>query len=85
MSLTMNPQIRSVIMTRIEEIAAQQRKQIVPLTDDLPLLESGLDSLCIALLVASLDDALDIDPFVAGVSMPVTLGDLIRLYEHAAS
>jgi hypothetical protein len=85
MSLTTHAPIRSVILTRIEEIAAQQRKQIVPLTDDVPLLESGLDSLCIALLVASLDDSLDLDPFVSGAPMPVTVGDLIGLYEHAAS
>jgi hypothetical protein len=58
-----------------------------PLSDGLPLLESGLDSLCIAVLVANLDDQLELDPFsVEGdVVFPVTLGDFIKLYEHAAA
>ena len=52
----------------------------------LPLLESGLDSLCVAIIVANLDDELGLDPFAAGnVDMPVTLGDFIRLYEHATT
>ena len=48
---------------------------------------SGLDSLCIAILVANLEDELELDPFAAGdeVAIPVTLGDFIRLYENAAA
>jgi hypothetical protein len=54
------------------------------LTDSLPLLESGLDSLCVAVLVASLDDALGMDPFSGDDDLvfPVTLGDFVRLYEN---
>jgi hypothetical protein len=79
--------IRSTILSKIQEIAAQQRKVLAPLTDSLPLLESGLDSLCLAVLVASLDDQLDLDPFGAeGLNaFPVTLGEFIRLYENAAA
>ncbi|MDQ2764794.1 MAG: acyl carrier protein [Pseudomonadota bacterium] len=78
--------IRSTIMTQIVEIAAQQKKQLGPLSDSLPLLESGLDSLCVAILVASLDDRLGVDPFAADDSpLPVTLGEFISLYEHAAA
>ncbi len=78
--------IRTTIIAQIEEIAAQQKKTLAPLTDNLRLLESGLDSLCIAVLVASLDDQLDLDPFGAdGLShFPVTLGEFIKLYENAA-
>jgi hypothetical protein len=48
-------------------------------------MESGLDSLCLAILVAALDDTLDIDPFSAGTSnFPVTLGEFIHLYETHA-
>jgi acyl carrier protein len=56
------------------------------LTDDLPLLDSGLDSLCMAVLVASLEDTLDLDPFADENidGFPVTLGDFIKLYENAA-
>ncbi len=70
----------------METIAAQHGKTLAPLTDALPLLDSGLDSLCIAILVANLEDELELDPFGSGndVVIPVTLGDFIRLYENAA-
>jgi acyl carrier protein len=78
--------IRSIIMTQIVEIAGQQKKQLGPLSDNLPLLESGLDSLCIAVLVATLDDRLGVDPFATDDSpLPVTVGQFISLYEHAAA
>ena len=77
---------RSFIIDQIKLVAAQQRKQLAPLPDSLPLLESGLDSLCIAVIVAALDDELGLDPFADGnVNMPVTLGDFIGLYEHATT
>jgi acyl carrier protein len=79
--------IRSVILERIVVIAQQQDKALAPLTDDLPLMGSGLDSLCIAILVANLDDELGLDPFAADdqVAFPVTVGDFIRFYENAAA
>jgi hypothetical protein len=78
--------VRAFILDQVRLVAAQQKKQLAPLSDSLPLLESGLDSLCIAIIVANLDDELGLDPFAAGnVDMPVTLGDFIRLYEHGAT
>jgi hypothetical protein len=79
--------IRSVILERIVLIAQQQDKPLAALTDDLPLMGSGLDSLCIAILVANLDDELGLDPFATDdqVAFPVTLGDFIRFYENAAA
>ena len=67
-------------------MAEQQRKTLQPLTDDMPLVGSGLDSLCIALVVANLEDELGIDPFEIGsdVAMPSTLGEFIAFYEKAA-
>jgi acyl carrier protein len=76
--------IRSTIFTLITEIANQQNKSLAPLSDSLPLIESGLDSLCIAILVASLDERLDLDPFPTAAVLPVTLGDFVALYENAA-
>jgi hypothetical protein len=55
--------IKSIIMAQIVEVAEQQHRKLGPLSDSLPLLESGLDSLCIAVLVAVLDDRLNLDPF----------------------
>ncbi len=79
--------VRGTIISQIQAIATQQRKRLMPLSDDLPLLESGLDSLCIAILVASLDDQLDLDPFAGNENapFPVTLGEFITLYENVAA
>ena len=78
--------VRATILTQMENIARQQRKTLKPVTDDLALIESGLDSLCLAILVANLDDELGVDPFGAGdgVEVPKTVGEFVRLYEVAA-
>ena len=78
--------VRSVILEQIARVGEQQSKKLMPLTDDLRLFDSGLDSLCIAIVVANLDDELGLDPLSASddVVFPVTIGDFIRLYEHAA-
>ena len=78
--------VRATILTQMENIARQQRKTLKPVTDDLALIESGLDSLCLAILVANLDDELGVDPFGAGdgVEVPKTVGEFVHLYEVAA-
>jgi len=79
--------IRLTVISMIQEIAEQGKKHLPPLTEDLTLLESGLDSLAIAILVARLDEALGLDPFTESdddIYYPVTLGDFISLYEKAA-
>jgi acyl carrier protein len=76
----------STIIAQFEQVAREQGKKLARLSDDLVLLESGLDSLCMAIIVARLEDLLGLDPFSAGedVELPVTVGDFIRLYVHAA-
>ena len=78
--------IRSTVISLLQQIAEQGQKTLPPLTDDLVLLDSGLDSLAIAILVARLEETLGLDPFTESddVSYPVTLGDFISLYEKAA-
>jgi acyl carrier protein len=77
--------IRSTILAEFERVAQEQNKALAPLTDDLVLLGSGLDSLCIAVIVSSLEDQLGYDPFDADdLEFPVTVGDFIKLYEDAA-
>jgi acyl carrier protein len=78
--------IRLTVMSQIEQIAAEQRVTLPPLDDELVLLNSGLDSLCFAILVTRLEDSLGIDPFTASdeVYFPVTLGDFVKVYEDAA-
>ena len=79
--------IRSDITDVFRQVAKEQGKNLAPLSDDLGLLESGLDSLCFAIIVARLEDTLGIDPFSAAedVGFPVTVGDFIKLYQNAAT
>jgi acyl carrier protein len=77
--------VRSSVVSQFEQVAKEQNKKLAPLADDLVLLELGLDSLCFAIIVARLEDALGVDPFSASedVEFPVTLGDFIGFYENA--
>ena len=77
--------VRSTIISQIEQIAAEQDKRLAPLNDDLALLESGLDSLALAILVVRLESILGVDPFTSSndVYFPKTLGEFIRYYEEA--
>jgi acyl carrier protein len=79
--------VRSTITAHFEQVATEQRRKLAPLSDDLPLLDSGLDSLSYAIIVSRLEDALGVDPFSAeeAVEFPVTLGDFVKLYEHAVA
>jgi len=78
--------VRTEVITLFKQLAEEHNRPLAPLADDLPLLESGLDSLCFAVMVARLEDALGVDPFSTGddAPFPVTLGDFIRAYENAA-
>lgn len=75
--------VRSTIMSLFEDVAREQQRTLQPLSDDLKLLQSGLDSLSFAIIVARLEDSLGFDPFNAEepVEFPVTFGDFVKLYE----
>ncbi len=77
--------IKAVVLSKLEEVRRASNKPGIPLTDDLALLESGLDSLGLAILVTRLEDTLGVDPFTdSAISVPpVTLGEFIQLYELA--
>ncbi len=79
--------VRSDVITLFTQVAEEQNRTLAPLVDDLPLLESGLDSLCFAVMVARLEDALGVDPFTTGedAPFPVTLGDFVKAYEDAVA
>jgi acyl carrier protein len=76
---------KQTITSEIRKVADEQKVSTAALSDDLILLDSGLDSLCFAILVARLEDKLGVDPFAASddVSFPVTLGDFVKAYEDA--
>jgi acyl carrier protein len=76
---------REIIVSEITEVAAEQNRRLAPLSDELVLLDCGLDSLCFAILVARLEDRMGFDPFAADddAAFPVTLGDFVRFYDRA--
>lgn len=79
--------IRSTVFLQIQEIARENGAEPPALIDELPLMDSGLDSLALAVLVARLEEVLGLDPFTEADDFPdvVTLGDLVRFYEKSAS
>ncbi len=75
--------LRPTITAQFEQVAVEQKRKLARLSDDLKLLESGLDSLSFALIVARLEDAVGFDPFDSDEDMrfPVTFGDFVQLYD----
>jgi acyl carrier protein len=74
---------RSTITTHFEQVAAEQKRRLARLSDDLKLLDSGLDSLSFALVVMRLEESLGFDPFENDdVKFPVTFGEFVKLYER---
>jgi acyl carrier protein len=76
--------VRATVASQFEQVARDQNKRLAKLSDDLKLLDSGLDSLSFALVVVRLEEALGFDPFDVPdqVSFPVTFGDFVKLYEN---
>jgi aryl carrier-like protein len=77
--------LREKITIAIRETADMRGTDIVKaLTDDMVLLESGLDSLGFAILVARMEDELGYDPFVIMDEpiYPRTLGEFISIYQR---
>lgn len=75
---------RTKIFSAMKQIAEEQKLTLPPLEDDLPLNETGFDSLAFAILVARLEDELGIDPFTVAedATFPSTLGEFVRAYEN---
>lgn len=77
--------VRNIILEQFIQVADEQGKQLPLPSDELILLDSSLDSLSFAIIVARLEDALGVDPFSTAdeLSFPVTFGDFVSLYEQA--
>jgi acyl carrier protein len=78
--------VRSAIIAQFEQVAKEHKHDLAPLTDDLALLDCGLDSLGFAVVVTRLEDELGFDPFgnAENVEYPVTFGAFVKFYEDAA-
>ncbi len=78
--------LRNKIISAIREAAGMRDADVSVLTDETVLLESGLDSLGFAILVAMLEEELGYDPFVL-MDVPVyprTLGEFVDIYQRFA-
>jgi hypothetical protein len=74
---------QDIIFSIMEQVAKEQSMKLVPLSPNLALAESGLDSLCWAIVFARLENALGVDPLADGSHLPVTVADLVQLYDNA--
>jgi hypothetical protein len=79
-------QVRSEITVQFKQVAQEQDRRLAPLADALLLMDSGLDSLCFAIVVSRLESSLGLDPFSAdeNAHFPATFGEFITFYENAA-
>ena len=77
--------VRSEILDQFHQVANEQDKEIGPLSDEMPLMDLGLDSLCFAIIVSRLETVLGVDPFSENedAGFPVNLEEFIRFYENA--
>ncbi|MEM9368867.1 MAG: acyl carrier protein [Planctomycetota bacterium] len=76
--------MRETIVAMMQRIATESGKTLdATLAEETPLLQSGLDSLDFAILVARLERELGEDPFAALETpvYPKTLGELTNIYE----
>jgi acyl carrier protein len=79
--------MRDKIIAVIENVAREQGKTLRPITDDLEIMESGLDSLCFAIIVAHLEDRFGVDPLNTDTEaeFPITFGDFFELYSKVTA
>ena len=78
--------VKDTIRAQFQQVAREQDRTLAPLSDELKLVQIGLDSLSFAIVVTRLEDSLGVDPFneAEAVEFPVTFGDFVRLYERFA-
>jgi hypothetical protein len=79
--------IRTEIIDEFKQVSQEHGMTLGPIADNLPLLDSGLDSLGFAVVVARLEDRLGVDPFNSseGALFPVTFGEFVKCYENAVA
>jgi acyl carrier protein len=77
--------LKSEIEDQFKRVAQEQGRRLAPLKDDSPLAESGLDSLCFAVVVSRLETSLGLDPFTESedARFPTTFGEFVSFYENA--
>ncbi len=81
--------MKAVILEKFNEALEQTDvdKRYDNISDEQVLLESGLDSLGFAILVALLEEELDFDPFqeMDDAVYPTTFGEFVAIYENRSA
>jgi hypothetical protein len=77
------PMVDSRVILIMRQIADEQGFQLPELHADLPLHETGLDSLAFTVLLSRLEDDFGFDPFSCfkEMSFPSTVGELAKAYD----
>lgn len=80
------PQVLDTVTTTLRELLAEEGIDGVALSPDTVLLDSGLDSLGLAVLVTRLETELGYDPFslMTEAVYPRTLGEIADIYASYA-
>ena len=79
-------ELKQTILTSMEQVALIADCILIEnISDDTVLLQSGLDSLGFAMLVAQLEEELGVDPFseMELAFYPRTLGEFVTVYSNA--
>ena len=81
--------VRSEVLNQFKQVAEEQDKILSAARGRFAVLESGLDSLCFAVIVARLEDILGVDPFTAAAEDTPFPGDssadFVKSYEMRPS
>ena len=78
-------ELQQHIRNTLQQVATMANCQLTgPVTDDTVLLQSGLDSLGFAMLVAQLDEELGFDPFseMEIAIYPRTFAEFVGIYQQ---
>jgi len=83
----MSMSTRDTITSVFTQVADAQGRTLAPLSDELKMTDCGLDSLSLAVVVATLEDTLGVDPFNSAEwsDFPVTFADFVQMYDHAVA
>jgi acyl carrier protein len=81
--------LKKIILEKFNEALDQTDvdQHFEDISDEQVLLDSGLDSLGFAILVALLEEELDLDPFqqMEDAVYPTTFGEFVAIYEKYSS
>jgi acyl carrier protein len=85
--MSVRERVREVVVREVERLLSEEGVENPSLPDSTELVVAGIDSLGFAVLITRLEEALDVDPFLAieTAEVPRTVADLVDLYTTSLS